>query len=66
MRLTQGGVEVAVSSGATTLGMPVTVAVELSSEPCSRSGASGDFANVNLPELTGDSSDRIKPLEEYR
>ena len=46
------------------LGMPDAVAVELSSEPDSYSGASGDFATVNLLELTGDSSDRLEPLEE--
>ena len=64
MRSTQGGVEVAVPSGAATPGMPHAVAVELSWVPGSNSGASGDVATVNLLELTGDSSDRLEPLEE--
>ena len=51
VRSMQGGVEVA-------------VVVELSSEPCSHSGASGGFTTVNLLEMTGDLSDRLKPLEE--
>ena len=58
VRFTQGGVEAAVPSGAATAGMPDAVAVQLSSEP------SGEFATVNLLELTGDSSDRLVPLEE--
>ena len=64
MRSTQGGVEVAVPSGAATPGMPHAVAVELSWVPGSYSGASGDVATVNLLELTGDSSDRLELLEE--
>ena len=44
--------------------MPHAVAVELSWMPGSNSGASGDVATVNLLELTGDSSDRLEPLEE--
>ena len=64
VRTTQGGVEVAVPSGAATSGMPDLVGVELASEPGTYSGASGAFATVNLVELTGDSSDRLKPLEE--
>ena len=47
VRSTQGGVEVAVPSGAATPGMPDAIGVELSLEPGSYSGASGDFATVN-------------------
>ena len=64
MRSTQGGVEVAVPSGTATPGMPDAVSVELSLELGSYNGGSGDFVTVNLLELTGDSSDRLEPLEE--
>ena len=57
VRSTQGGVEVAVPSGAATPGKPDAVSVELSSEPGSYNGGSGDFVTVNLLELTGDSLD---------
>ena len=40
------------------------VSVELSLELGSYNGGSGDFVTVNLLELTGDSSDRLEPLEE--
>ena len=50
VRFTQGGLEVAVPSGAATPGMPDAVAVEVSSEPGSYSGASGDFATVGFTE----------------
>ena len=41
-----------------------SVGLELSPKPCFHSGASGDFATVNLLELTGVSSDRLELVEE--
>ena len=64
MRTSQSGIEVAVPSGAARTGVPDAVGLELSPKPCFHSGASGDFATVNLLELTGVSSDRLELVEE--
>ena len=64
VRTTQDGVEVALPFGAATSGMPDAIDVTLASESGSYRGTSRAFPAVNLVEPTGDSSDRLEPLEE--